>query len=690
MGARFTMVPAAILLFFLVLGVTSMNIGKQGQRVGANTVVSSVGIPLQSNQPLGYARPPVQFLDKNQVIALSNPNNHVNNNNDRRRVIHTVRPVAGNDRTILRAIPYGPGGAGPNPVRSKAITRGGNSLPPNQYGVINPPHGSNYLSFQNQKLANNNKNNIQLQRYPGRPLTTQTLIANSNAPQGRPTYLNNQSPAILPPVNAHLDKASRPKINQQKAILLNTPNSGVNIGISNSRKNKVNQPVFPKSSVNNIFLNPLNQIYGGSKTNGKAGDRVSILAKGFSVPITYTLRPTAPDFTQTGSSYSVTNPVLDKREIIGSYVPRNDFVNPNFFDIPAEDKHAIVDRIFGGYQNPLLVSNRQQPQFSEKNPPLGNFKRNRNTRNEFQSNNRANIDNNLNHRSIPPVNSIDYFADDDFFAFSKSSPGDSIGAFDGNVNNKYKSGNILTSQPVTVPLFPGFSQNKRLTVDSFRNKNLLGDDNFGKTIYDQTRPTASNLLGNTVPKGNDIFRNNYGQNKISKNANIGKRNRIDLNGLGLGNFKQVGGRAVTTGDSYDNSFSQNQVKNKQFDDGAISVNKIKPQSLQNGRGGFTKVYQANDGYKRDGSYSDGQDYSKQYSYNDGDSYNDENSSNKLNENSFRKKFENEQSASDQDSYSNSDGHNNAYVNGECNLFCYNLFSDISDLLNAGWLRRTQN
>ena len=169
---------------------------------------------------------------------------------------------------------------------------------------------------------------------------------------------------------------------------------------------------------------------------------------------------------------------------------------------------------------------------------------------------------------------------------------------------QYQGNSLFGKRQELTPLFTGFSPNKRITVDEFKNKNLLGDQSFGQTEYDRKRPTSTSVLGS------DLYRqaNFGGQNSLgvapnqlqpynqalqtntlpnaqpafNKQVNTftGSPNQNLAFGKGGNGYNLVSGKTQSTGSSYDDGQSFNRGYTNSFDD-----NKSKSTGGQD-KGGF--------------------------------------------------------------------------------------------------------
>ena len=146
-----------------------------------------------------------------------------------------------------------------------------------------------------------------------------------------------------------------------------------------------------------------------------------------------------------------------------------------------------------------------------------------------------------------------------------------------------------------TPLFTGFSPNKRITVNEFKNKNLLGDENFGQTDYDRRRPTSASILGSDLYRQTNFGnQNNFGTGQrlqhqpynqalqtnalpvapepapapaFTKQTNTfsGVPNQVAAFDNGGNGYNLVSGKTQTIGNSYDDGQSLSRGYTNNFD-----------------------------------------------------------------------------------------------------------------------------
>ncbi|GFR96980.1 hypothetical protein ElyMa_002734100 [Elysia marginata] len=281
--------------------------------------------------------------------------------------------------------------------------------------------------------------------------------------------------------------------------------------------------------------------------------------------------------------------------------------------------------------------------------------------------------------------------------------------------NTYQSNSVFDKrQDLTpTPLFTGFSPNKRITVNEFQNKNLLGDDSFGQTEYDRKRPTSTSALGSDLyrqssfgnqkrvdlsPTPRQPFKQALQTNTLSKAPTFSKQSapsQSDVFAKGGDGYKLVAGKTQTVGSSYDDGNSLKQGYTNSFDDsksnavggrdnGGFAAYTAKgsfvngntrgialgsgPETPGSGirpdQGSYTKTYQSSDSYADDDGYSTGKSYSDTAGYRDGATSAGQYSTQDEDKKDFRDGYEREQSANDRHTYSNTDGYNNGFADGK--------------------------
>ncbi|XP_005096945.2 uncharacterized protein DDB_G0283357-like [Aplysia californica] len=288
-------------------------------------------------------------------------------------------------------------------------------------------------------------------------------------------------------------------------------------------------------------------------------------------------------------------------------------------------------------------------------------------------------------------------APSNFGGFS-SNPGPDIFKERVGSQSPYGDTSLFNSPQSMTPLFTGFTPNKRLSVNDFRSKDLLGDKDFGVTPYDKNRQTSFNLVGgnndfnnfNGFPqynnpttktqstlaagtKGNNLF--GVGQSTLSKNgydnSNGGSQSYSKSFGdnFATGSSGRFGGS--TGASQYNNNAGNSGSGGGKFNTfgnglgksgGSVSLGDTHSGSA----GGFPKSqsYQEVDSTKNGGGYSHGNSYAKDLGYNTGSSSGGQYSDSDNQHHDFQDGYDRQQTKADKKSFSNSDGYNNAFRQGK--------------------------
>ncbi|GFN75021.1 hypothetical protein PoB_000152700 [Plakobranchus ocellatus] len=187
-------------------------------------------------------------------------------------------------------------------------------------------------------------------------------------------------------------------------------------------------------------------------------------------------------------------------------------------------------------------------------------------------------------------------------------------------DNPYQGSGVFNKQQNLTPLFNGFSNNERLTVNEFKNKNLLGDNNFGKTDYDRKRPTSTSILGSdlyrqanfggqnslrSVPEQQQQYSQAFQTNRLSNApALTDSYNTFSSSGAspqqgpafdkGGGGYNLFSGKTQTTGTSFDDGHSNSQGYTNSFDD---SISKATGDQNKGGFSAYDEKKKFNSGSK---------------------------------------------------------------------------------------------